>query len=177
MDDHDIVNDPDLFDIEGMGEQLAMMIRNYCENQKDYWKKIPWLALQADGRKGYRNEYAIMYRYGYLRLSASFFVDLATGKLVSGRNLISPPTDSEILHLAASIQDIDAEKIVEKLEHEAKEPTAKCYNSKEQEKWRKKLARTLKVTPEYQRSCRPRPKELLQSKQVGFPVAVLEVRL
>jgi hypothetical protein len=70
-------------------EKLEGLIRKYCTSQKDDWRKIPYLALQANtiGRY-YKPHFALAYESGLWQVSKedypviNIFVDLESGDLV-----------------------------------------------------------------------------------------------
>ncbi len=61
---------------------LAEKIRDYSRNQKELWRKVPYLALQADGHGGYSSTYQLAYIHGYWEAGESVYVDLENGELI-----------------------------------------------------------------------------------------------
>lgn len=109
-----------------------MMIRNYTEAQKEFWQKVPWLALQADGRTGHLDHWSIAYSNGLWCISPSGqnyteFVDCATGKLVDGQ--LKELAEGRLLPLASRLQVLDAEVVIEHLRKEAQKQRPSYYSA------------------------------------------------
>lgn len=95
-----------------MGHRLAEEIRVYCRSQKELWRKIPYLALQA-GRQDFSGH------FGYWG-SGGTKVDCATGELCTAPDELynDPPTparDQSLLELTTRIDALNAQNII--LEH------------------------------------------------------------
>lgn len=154
-------------------ENLANNIEKYSMSQKTLWQKIPLLALTADGRTGYNENYGLAYDWGFWAIGNNelddykIFVDLETGKLVNAykaneslfideRGLkicsdISPANKRDILNLAFNLEEIDAKKIINDLENECKKEYYKIYNPISQDRWRNKVIKLNKLSENYQR--------------------------
>ncbi len=70
-------------------EKIVEFVRDYSRSQKEFWQRIPLLALEADGRDGFYDNYYRAYRQGFWALQSSVsrgyysvYVDLSTGELV-----------------------------------------------------------------------------------------------
>ncbi len=124
-------------------EKVVREIHDYSRSQKELWQRIPLLALEADGRTGFSDNYSRAYHNGFWALEGSVssghysvYVDLATGELVDAYSAsrsfsvcdIDVPKDStlkparnvEVLNLAFNLDELDAQKIVASLEEQAK---------------------------------------------------------
>ena len=141
---------------------LAENIRTYARSQKELWQLVPWLALEADGRSGYLDNYSRAYHLGVWALRAScsggsysVYVDLATGELIRAgtfhwdQGKLMPASDDEILMPAANIEELDAASIVKELQKESKKAIAKFYDPDKQAAWRKETRREHGLKPVY----------------------------
>ena len=70
-------------------QNLIKEIRKYSESQKDLWRRVPLLALEADGRTTYSTKYNRAYTMGFWPLESSLeeevytvIVNLENGKLI-----------------------------------------------------------------------------------------------
>ena len=156
------------------GSDLISRIQKYSKSQFKLWRKVPYLALQADGRSGYLDQYAAAYYSGYWRIESSarngsytVIVDLFTGNLMDaysafGINLlddiniesgIKPKLASprEIIALSYNLEEINATSIIEELEEYAKQPYFSGYDSKKQEQWRDDKIKELKLKKDFRR--------------------------
>ena len=141
-------------DIKQVMRNLAARIRRFSENQKDLWQKVPYLALQADGRSGYSDQYARAYGHGFWAIRSSIVngyyticIDLETGRLVNSSNLTVAPRDETIIPLASALKELDAKDIVADLGKLSTEPTYKEYDPNKQNEWRNGLIRKLGLNP------------------------------
>ncbi len=125
--------------------ELAEEIRAYSQSFKEYWKRAPWLALQADGRSGYLSAYDFACSTGYWMVPLSggpgtVYVDCATGELMSGFREQKPAADHLILRFANCLNELNGKEIVASLE----EHVSKDYSSyldkpvEEIEAWRQR---------------------------------------
>lgn len=147
--------------IERDAAALVRGIREYAKSQVEDWRRIPYLALEADGRSGYSDNYARAYRQGVWAVEASardgsytVYVDLATGELVNPFSFHEQARcvdayDSHVLALATSIGQLDAAAIVAGLEAAARKPVASYYDPQEQRRWRVTTRAELKLGPRY----------------------------
>ncbi|MFA6603755.1 MAG: hypothetical protein WCT10_02840 [Patescibacteria group bacterium] len=148
--------------IEKTTADLAESIRAYARSQKEQWRLVPWLALEADGRSGYLDNYSRAYNLGVWALDASrsdggynIYVDLATGELIRAgmfhwdQGKPTPASDREVLALAAHIKELDAAAIIKGLQRKSKKPTNKFYDPAKQAAWRKKIRRERGLKPVY----------------------------
>jgi hypothetical protein len=140
-------------------KELVADIREYARSQKEDWRRVPWLALQADGRGGYSDTYQYAYRYGFWLVGSSNTspaVDCATGELVGltvGCATLSL-SDWNVVGLSGDLDKLNAAKIVRDLERcarrKARAPDGK-RDLDERARWREELARELKLSPLYVR--------------------------
>ena len=141
--------------VEKNVKEIVKDIREYFRNQKDDWQKLPWLALQANGRGGYSSGYSQMYEYGLMIINEGVFVDLESGELVNPpwgfslkENFDKIPLASEkaILPLAFNFNSYAAKKEIKYLEEVCKHEDNPFYLSEDNEygeitsdEWRKIL--------------------------------------
>jgi len=145
-------------------ENLCTEIRGYSESQAKLWRKIPFLALQADGRTGFSDKYSMAYNFGYWNLEFSIkegkytiIVDLESGRLMEARSFgdvvlddvvnsgVEPreADDKEIIGLAFNLDEINAQRIISDLANGKKSPYPSYYNPEKQKAWRKKTRKEL----------------------------------
>ena len=143
-------------------EKVIEDIRNYSTSQKELWQKVPLLALEADGRMGFKDTYARAYNQGFWALEGSVnngyysvYVDLATGDLInfyaSLNQVFEPAGEGSVLKLALNLNELDAKRIVTNLEEEAKKPYSSHYNPDKHEEWRDKKRAALNLQEFYVR--------------------------
>ena len=145
--------------LESMTKELIDKIREVSRSQKDTWQQIPFLALQADGRSGYSDQYARAYTQGYWAVRATVrngsyavYVDLETGELVNAFNSRKVAEDEDVLLIASSLNQIDVASLIKELRKQVKQPTSPSYNVQEQEKWRQEILKEYNLKPrEYRR--------------------------
>jgi hypothetical protein len=115
---------------------LEEKIRDYCRSQKELWRRVPYLALQANSiGRYYHAQYALAYESGLWRVgkadypSGQIFVDLESGELVRYNLLcridkgpfLEPATIEEIFSLGtiaegdSLIRKLDTENIIREL--------------------------------------------------------------
>lgn len=155
---------------------LVENIREYSRSQQELWQQIPNLALEADGRTGYDNNYSRAYRVGYWGLDSCVIdgyyqvhVDLATGELIDAnvglpycpvisdvayvpkksQSIIAP--DNKVIHLAYSLHELNAPRIIRELEKKAQEPVRDYIINADGKDWRDKLRKELQLTEKYTR--------------------------
>lgn len=77
--------------IDGLNQgitEVAQSIRVFSESQVDTWRYLPYLALQADGRRGYSSFNKHLYTHGMLSLGLSSenlygtFIDCDSGAVL-----------------------------------------------------------------------------------------------
>jgi hypothetical protein len=163
-------------EITANAEKVVESIRNYSRSQRELWQRVPWLALEADGRNGYCDTYARAYSTGCWALEGSVsrgyysvYVNLFTGELVSAYSVpddfsvisevpkvsnLRPADNREVLKFALSLDELDAKKLISELEEEAKEPILPPYNPIGQEVWRNEIRRDLNLKKIYVRNSR-----------------------
>lgn len=109
-------------------EHIVEAIFEYSRLQRGIWRRVPLLALRADGRRGFSDEHNRAYREFWV-LGRSLrdevytvCVDLSNGELVDARLVylrsivsragLKPAKMEEVLKLAFSLEELDAERIV-----------------------------------------------------------------
>lgn len=96
---------------------LVKSIRDYASEQREQWQKIPWLALQAEGKEGYDGDYRFCWEYGILKLKDHLYVNLAGGEILFvDKGRIDFPSDSCILSLFPFSNILNADSHIEYLE-------------------------------------------------------------
>jgi hypothetical protein len=138
-------------DIGRNEKKLADTVRRYVRAQLKDWRRIPWLALEADGRGGYSDSYRKAYFYGLWPIlsgqgGGTLFVDCATGEIV--RNVGKPAPDEEVLGYARS--NLDAKKIIAYLEDRAANGDPDHMTKKELDeraRWRADIAKECGLKP------------------------------
>ena len=135
-------------------KELVISIRKYVRSQREDWRRVPWLALHADGRDGV---YSPRNQCAYLRgcwltgdSTASPAIDCATGELVGlvikGATLSL--SDWNVVGLSGALDKLDASRIIRKLEQEARSGIRSVGA-------REKLIREFNLSPLYVRHPRP----------------------
>jgi len=139
--------------------ELVSAVRSWVRSQKDLWQRVPYLALQADGRSGHLDKFAHAYYHGYWLLDASInngyycvSVDLANGELIDPNKPTQKASDDSILVLVADIDALDAVKVVAYLEQASTEPTGRWYDEKEKRAWRESVLKETGLLPLYVRT-------------------------
>lgn len=141
--------------------ELVISVRAYVRAQKEDWRRVPWLALQADGRNGvYSAKYQYAYLYGFWLTgdsNASPAIDCATGELV-GLTTLGCATlslsDWNVVGLSGALEKLDASKVLRYLEQDARGgavPRSRQEKLDERPGWREELIRELKLSPLYVR--------------------------
>lgn len=132
--------------LESSTNKLLGKLNQFTQSQKKLWQKIPWLALEADGRcdEDYPKGIATAYQSGYWRIDIDrchTFIDLATGELVclGGKEMRYPPGKEKLLMILAHPEKVDAGEIIAIL----KKAPRPLHSSKAHEKplineWREK---------------------------------------
>ena len=121
-------------------KSIVQKINEYSVSQKVFWQRIPYLALEADGRTGFDENLNRAYsegrwviegssQHGYYRI----MVDLATGKLVNPFKPIDSAPKDVILGISSYLDQLDAKAIVERLETKSRKPCGSYYSEKEHE--------------------------------------------
>lgn len=138
--------------------ELAEAIRVYCREQREWWQRVPYLALQADGRDGFDGRSRAAYTTGYwalLHMEKHQYndvdVDLATGELVHAYDHPKSAGDEAVLLLAAKLQELDAVALVQELTKESKEPISPYMKDTNPPGWREEELEKLGLEPVYTR--------------------------
>ncbi len=142
--------------INVLQKQLVQALRDRSHEQVEFWRQVPYLALQADGRTGHLDQYSCAFYHGYWQLHSSehsgyyhVYVDLETGDLVSASNVEQLASDDAVLNLNAD--ELDAEKLVAELIEEGKEEHGSYYSAEAKEEWRQSVIAETGLTPIYSR--------------------------
>jgi hypothetical protein len=147
--------------IEGQRACLVTAIRDYAREQVAEWRRVPHLALEAEGRAEHCENRARAYVYGVWAVLGdtrdrrlAVYVDLATGELVDAydfeRNRVcTPAQDSEVLKIALAIGQLDAYALVAELEAKGRVAYASFYVATRQDEWRDGMRRKHGVTKVY----------------------------
>ncbi|MDP3966562.1 MAG: hypothetical protein Q8Q04_03460 [archaeon] len=152
-------------------KKISGKIREYSRSQKELWKKVPYLALEADGRGGYSSEIANCYQRGYKKVSDFVYVDLENGELIDYEGKIVD--DKWVAELSPNLNDLDAREIISELEKDIKkedqdfagyESGDEDYRScKTNEEWRTKVRELFGISEDYTRN-----KKLLEIQRKKF---------
>ncbi|MBX4210610.1 hypothetical protein KW783_01410 [Candidatus Parcubacteria bacterium] len=133
---------------------LLVLVQEYCRSQVDLWRKIPWLALEADGRDGHNDIFSWAWAYGYwpihvvgdARSGYTIFMDLSTGKMVNAHDQTRSPDEISLLIILSALENIDAMRITTMLTQEGKKSVKKYMgSSKDKRKWRKEMQKKYNV--------------------------------
>lgn len=115
-------------------KEMVQDIRAYSKSQKDLWRRIPFLAIKAQGHDG-NYHYNKIFSTGYMGLRPSFnersrgeghykvVVDLATGNLLDGFDIdlgfVRSAKPGDLLALLANLDCLDAQRHVKEFEKKA----------------------------------------------------------
>ncbi len=131
--------------------ELVQQVREGAEQQKALWQKVPYLALQADGRTGYSDNYCRAYHQGYWAVEGSqvsgsytIYVDLETGVLVNAYDPRQKARDNDILRIAFGLHELDAADIIAGIQAHARMPCGTYYNNKELRERKARIASILR---------------------------------
>jgi hypothetical protein len=165
--------------IEQQTQNLVQSVRDYSKAQVDYWKQVPSLALEADGRSGYNDDFARAYHYLTWPVlqenitwgSYKAFVSLETGEIINYPRWLAPigghdgeidinndetrksevADEDTVLRLANQLENLDAVALVDSLKKYAKTPYWRDYDPTKIIAWRKDLRKRLNlIKPEYE---------------------------
>ncbi len=122
--------------LEAKVRELDELIRAYTQSEKELWRLVPYLALQADGRGGYSSQYAVAYQKGLWIIehsvdrfgSYTVAVDCATGELVSIPNTHEKARVEDVLRCASRLHEFDAAAVVLALQQAGKNPYFSGYD-------------------------------------------------
>ena len=128
-----------------INEQIAEELRKYSKSQKFLWQKIPYLALQEQGRTGYSDPPMTAYEYGLWHIKG-LFVDLETGELLDIHPTILANT-SRVINL--ELEDLDAGAIVNRLTSDisTQEKDWPWDPIEKRRKWRRSMTERLHLNP------------------------------
>lgn len=150
--------------LETLREEAAEIVREFSRSQVEDWRKIPALALEADGRTGHSDAYSMAYQTGLWTIKGvrsngwyMLFVDCETGELVFGGENLKPASDEVVIRALEKPEELDAAVIVEQLEAQGKEPHGSYYSEADKVAWREKVRQETGVTSPYVRTKNPPP--------------------
>lgn len=158
-------------------QMLSERIRYVSCAQKDFWRKIPHLALEADGITGFSDQLATAYSAGYWKLPSSVrngkytaAVDLDSGKILDADSIFGttydtfhgevhiPPdklerlaSDADVIQLAFHMNELNADKIANSLRNQARQSYPSYYKAHKQIEWRNKMRELYNVKPIFTR--------------------------
>lgn len=125
-------------EVNDVARELVQKVQKVSKQQKSLWQQVPYLALQADGRTGYSDQYSRAYHQGYWAVessvrdgSYSVYVDLETGELVNAYDPRETALDEDVLSIILHLHKLDATQIVSALKAHATEPIGNYYNAKD----------------------------------------------
>lgn len=131
--------------------QLAQKTRKASRQQRVLWQQVPYLALQADGRTGYSDQYSRAYHQGYWAVESSvrggsytIYVDLETGELVNAYDPRRTARDEDILNIFPNLHQLDAARVVKELKAGARKPIGSYYNSKDKKERERRINSVLR---------------------------------
>ena len=144
-------------------ESVVEKIRVYSRLQREYWQQIPLLALEADGRCGFSERLHKAYRRGCWPVPSlhkedyyPLLVDLENGELLDAFAREPKPARNDlVLPLGLHLEELDAQRIVESLRHEAKAGYASYYSPEkieQTEQRRQRLKKELGLSRQYSRT-------------------------
>jgi hypothetical protein len=127
---------------------LVASIRNYIKSQRRLWRKVPWLALHANGQSGgFRDALQYCYLEGIWGIFVSMgdghyqyvFVDCDSGEIVNSPS--HPETDENVMRLLGYLDNLDAASVIERLEAKAREktPRSAAKTHGELQEWREEI--------------------------------------
>lgn len=124
---------------------LVSIVREHSQSQREQWQRIPYLALQADGRSGYSDNLRRAYVNKMWALGCS--TDTCGYHVIPTGGKPRQATVEQVLVVAAHPEEIDAQRIIRWLEEEARRPYPSYYEPEKQEAWRNKAMKKLKLEP------------------------------
>ncbi len=135
-------------------KKLAVKIREYVRLQLKSWQRVPWLALQADGRGGYSDDYGKAYKYGLWPIlcgkgGGTFFIDCMTGEIV--HNVGEVASDDGVISYSVDLDLLDAAKIIARLEKQMRDGDPGHFTKSELDKrasWRESLIKVHDLHPD-----------------------------
>lgn len=153
-------------DIKKTARELIEKIKSYSRSQKEEWQKVPYLALEADGRGGYSGQLSAAYELGiwmidywYCHGDNPLAIDCTNGEIIrfytcENELILSKASDKDILGLAYElgydITQIETKKVIKDLKNQAKEKEGDPYHNGthgklSMEKWRTCLRENMEL--------------------------------
>jgi hypothetical protein len=114
-------------EITSQRDSLLEALRQYSRDQAELWSQIPYLALMAQGRTGFSDNYYRAMHIGawpvqQLHGSYTVYVDLATGDLVSTLDPSKLARDDQIVGILTDLEQLDAEALADSMRRDALKP-------------------------------------------------------
>ena len=142
--------------LKNTAEDLPDKIREYSQNQKELWRQVPYLALEADLRGSPRQDCQRAYSRGLWEVRntdlsdyVNTYVNLETGELVNEN--FRPLKNEEVLSLVFYFDSLNAQKLINRLEKEAKEGYPGYQKPEEVGKERERIRKLYGITKIYTR--------------------------
>ena len=142
--------------LNNLYKDLPDKIREHSRLQKDLWRQIPYLALEADLRACARKDFQRAYSRGLWKVRntdlsdyVNTYVNLETGELVN--NNFRLLKNEEVLSLVFYLDDLNAEELVNRLKKEAKEGYPGYQKPEEVENHREIIRKRYGITKIYSR--------------------------
>ena len=129
---------------------VAQLVRAYCRSQRKLWMEIPYLALEADGRSGFSDQYSGAMHYQLWRIEigqVQAWICLFTGQIVCINDTARLENDETVVQFADHLELLDARKIAYQLRREAATPIDSCITPRTK-KYKDEIRRQLEWVPE-----------------------------
>ena len=143
--------------------ELASLIRQCCLSQKELWQKLPYLALQAQGRGGFSDTARFLYQNGYYLLGGgngiySAMVDCSNGEIMSTVSDGAEPVSDFTLLKDVGFYELNVEKHIAYYLKMLEQPNSEmhCFintDCKTPEEWRMAEAERYGVGVVYEREA------------------------
>lgn len=154
----------ELCEVTAARQQLIESICDYSTSQVDTWRRVPLLALQADGRDGGMGHYHSAYTSGMWKLYIPedrlrhVYVNCGTGGLnffCHGDTTYQPLREYRIVLLANHLEHLNAERVVASLKEWIDKPLPSWISQEqaaERESQRVEIQRRLNLGEIYERT-------------------------
>ncbi len=146
--------------LTGIVDEILERLTQQILSQAELWKKVPFLALEANGRSGYSDDWNVAYQHGYWALrdirtkQTLAYIDCENGKLRAANECTienTTPSKRDLLIILADLKMADAEAVVENLQQQSTRPHSSGYDPDQQEEWRKSQREKYGVEETYRR--------------------------
>jgi hypothetical protein len=135
-------------DIDNARKTLADTIRQHVHNQVGYWRQLPRLAIEGEGRTGYLGDAEYVYGYNVLPIPygpggyGRVAINCNNGDLLwitndSGNLAFLPARDDMILSLLP--ESIDGAVTLAKFQERAAQPYFNSHDVAQVEQWRREI--------------------------------------